>query len=84
MRIVGEIDLATVDALRAVTEPLLRQQPDRIAFDLSGVDFMDSSGVTVLLEVAQQSRSISILRASLAARRVIETTGLSGVFHLEP
>ena len=40
---------------------------------------MDSSGIAVLLEAAQQADSVVIRRPSNAVRRVIETTGLSEV-----
>lgn len=82
--IAGEIDLSTVNTVRAAIEAITRSEPDHIAFDLSGVGFMDSSGIAVLLEAAQQAQTVSVTRASPAARRVIETTGLSGVLHLAP
>lgn len=44
----GELDLATVDELRRVFGQ--HEDASRVVLDLRGVSFMDSSGVTLVLE----------------------------------
>jgi anti-anti-sigma factor len=79
IRVEGEIDVATADDVRAAVVTAIEHRPARLVFDLSAVDFMDSSGIAVLLEAAKQTASVQIRRPSAAVRRVIEVTGLSDV-----
>jgi len=79
----GEIDLTTVPAVRsAITDAVSRSA--EIVFDMSAVDFMDSSGIAVLVEAGSPSGWVVIRRPSLAVRRVIEATGLADVLRMEP
>ena len=80
VRVAGEIDIATADTVRQAVAVALEQRPAHLVFDLSAVDFIDSSGLAVLLEAAKQSDSVRIDQASNIVRRVIVATGLSGMF----
>ncbi len=79
----GEIDLATAPQLR---NELLRHlaTAGRLSLDLTGVTFMDSSGLHVL--IASQRRAdllgahLVIARASTVVDRVLEVTGASPLF----
>jgi len=79
----GEIDLATAPQLR---NELLRHlvTAERLWLDLTGVTFMDSSGLHVL--IASQRRAdllgahLVIARASTAVDRVLDATGASPFF----
>ncbi|HEV7203803.1 MAG TPA: STAS domain-containing protein [Jatrophihabitans sp.] len=77
--VVGEIDIATAATLRRALAELLRKSPGRLILDLGGVDFIDSSGLAVLLEAASGVEHIELVRPSLAVRRVIELSGLASV-----
>ena len=79
VRVAGEIDVATADSVRAAIAAAMDHRPTRLVIDMESVSFMDSSGIAVLLEAAQQADSVVIRRPSNAVRRVIETTGLSEV-----
>jgi len=79
VRVAGEIDVATADSVRAAIAATMDHRPTRLVIDMESVSFMDSSGIAVLLEAAQQADSVVIRRPSNAVRRVIETTGLSEV-----
>jgi anti-anti-sigma factor len=52
-------------------------------FDLSGLRFIDSAGIAVLLEAAERVGSISVRDPAPPVRRVIEVTGLTEVLPLE-
>src|SRR5436309_9988348 len=52
----GEIDLGTSPALRAGLMDIAASRPQRLVVDLSGVPYMDSSGVATLVEALQQQR----------------------------
>lgn len=79
VRVVGEIDIATVDSVRAAVATAMERGPTRLVIDMAAVSFMDSSGIAVLIEAARQTDSVLIRRPSNAVRRVIETTGLTEV-----
>lgn len=75
--ITGEIDAHTAPLL----ETHLRSAPSRaIVLDMSGVEFMDSSGLSVLVgehqrrsDVAQQ---LTVTDPSVAVQRLLELVGL--------
>lgn len=80
----GELDLASVSQVSAVARVVLESKPEQVVFDLSGLEFMDSSGLRVLLEVATQVGSVVVPSPSLAVRRVIESAGVDQILVLEP
>jgi anti-sigma B factor antagonist len=80
--VAGELDLATAPKLSAAARAALDQDRGRVVFDLSELTFMDSSGLRVLLEVANEA-TVSVRDASPAVRRVIESTGVDSVLQLE-
>ena len=82
VRFVGELDhAAAAGAMRAVTAAAEEFMPRRCVLDLSGLSFMDSSGVAVILRA---KRMLSATGAELVvssppeqARRVLLLAGLS-------
>jgi anti-anti-sigma factor len=83
--VVGEIDLATASELHAGLRcALSRQAPDLLDVDLGGVTFMDCTGLGVLVAVRNAAiRSGCQLRVTNPqpiVRRILELTGLLGVF----
>jgi anti-anti-sigma factor len=79
----GELDSANARALDASLAPLTRDTSAQLIFDLSGLRFMDSAGIAVLLGVAAKVEAVRLRDASPAVRRVIELTGLSDVLRIE-
>ena len=79
----GEIDISNVDPLRATIEPVVEQAPERVVFDLSGLDFMDSSGIALLLHVAARAGSVHLRGTSTLVRRILEVSGLSDILHID-
>ena len=78
----GELDLATAGRL----EGALSEASSPVVLDLTGLTFMDSTGVRVLLEAAERSPgSLRIIPpADGDARLTIEETGIAAVLPLEP
>jgi anti-sigma B factor antagonist len=78
----GEIDIATCERLRDAIEPHLGPQ-QTIILDLSGVAFMDSSSLPVLLHarstLTADGGSLVLRNPSVAARRLLT---IAGVQHL--
>lgn len=79
----GEIDISTVSQVEMPLRQALEGQPVAIVFDLSGVVFMDSSALAVLVSAAQRVPEVRIRNPSLPARRVIELTGLTSLLRVE-
>ena len=84
IRISGELDLASVPGIESEIQPAVEAAPERVVFDLSGVTFMDSSGIAMLLRVAKRVSEVEIRDPSAAVRRIIEATGLADVLRVKP
>jgi anti-anti-sigma factor len=84
VRISGELDLSSVPGVEADIEPVLATAPERLVFDLSGVAFMDSSGIAMLLRAAKRVARIEVRDPSPAVQLIIEATGLAEVLHVDP
>jgi anti-sigma B factor antagonist len=78
VRASGQIDLSTVDLL-ARELATAREAADRVLLDLSGVTFIDSNGLRLLLEASHGSASSDhgffAVRPSEAVRRLIKVSG---------
>jgi len=87
--IVGEIDASTApivaEALAVVPDGGRRS--GRIVIETSGVSFIDSSGLRVLIELSERATALGakvVLAApSRSMARLIELTGLDDLFVLE-
>jgi anti-sigma B factor antagonist len=80
----GELDSSNVSSLEATIASITAQQPEGLIFDLSGLRFMDSAGIAVLVGAAAKVNALRLRNPSEVVRRVIEITGLSGVLPIEP
>ncbi len=79
----GELDISNVESLSAALEPVLAEDPQGLVFDLSGLEFMDSAGIAVMVFAASQVPRVSLRQPSTTVRRVIEVSGLSHVLPVE-
>jgi anti-sigma B factor antagonist len=82
----GEVDVATVPRLREQLHGLVAQGSTQIVVDLDGVDFLDSTGLGVLVGALKRVRSndgeLSLVCNQPRIRKVFEVTGLTKVFAL--
>ena len=82
----GEADRATCGDLRTALAPYVRRN-QRVALDLSGVTFMDSSCLGVLrearMQLADAGGSLVLRNPSKASHRLIAAAGLTQVFAVE-
>jgi len=77
--IAGELDLASVPYVERDLDPLVQARPASVVFDLSGVSFMDSSGIAMLLRVGEKVGSVTVRDPSVAVQTVLRATGLTDV-----
>jgi anti-anti-sigma factor len=82
--IAGELDLSNVPAIEGELAQLIEGAAPPITFDFSQLDFMDSSGIAMLLRVVNESGPISIRNAPRTVRVIIDATGLGDVLRVSP
>jgi anti-sigma B factor antagonist len=83
VRLAGELDLATVAQLAAPLNDLLAREPQPVVLEIGELEFMDSSGVAVLIRIANHFEQLETRGAQPAVRRVLEVLGLSGRIGLQ-
>jgi anti-sigma B factor antagonist len=83
VRLAGELDIAGLPDVSAELDALLARAPGPVTVDLTGLRFLDSSGVTVLIRIANHFRPVAVRGAGPAVRRVVQVLGLAGRFGLE-
>jgi len=76
----GELDLATADAVQEELTRVEATDADSIVLDLSGLTFINSTGLRLLIGAAARSRAaggrLSLLRGGPAVQRALQLTGL--------
>ena len=82
--VVGEVDTFTAPVLRSTLDGQLEQQPRELVIDLSGVQFLGSAGLAVLVETQKSSRArevdLRLIATTRAVTRPLEVTGLIDLF----
>lgn len=80
----GDVDLATAPALRAECERAVERTPEIVRLDLSGLTFLDSSGISVLVKTHQelegQGGTLVLHRVDDRTRRILDVAGLADFF----
>jgi anti-sigma B factor antagonist len=83
----GEVEFATAPRLRGILLDLARAGAARVVLDLSGVSFLDSAGLSLLIQAKKRlanGDSDLVLRAPREnVRRVLEISGVSELFEIE-
>jgi anti-anti-sigma factor len=79
----GELDLAGVTDVAADLAELLTRDRQPLVIDLAGLRFLDSSGVGVLIRLANRFQPVRVRGAGAPVRRVIEVLGLAGRLGLD-
>lgn len=82
----GEVDVATAPPLRQRLIALVDDGWKRIVVDLEGVDFLDSTGLGVLVSVLKRLRTnegdLLLVCTRRQVLKVLEITGLTSVFSI--
>jgi anti-sigma B factor antagonist len=82
--VVGEVDTFTAPVLRSSLDAQLEQQPKELVIDLSGVQFLGSAGLAVLVETQKSARArgveLRLVATTRAVTRPLEVTGLIDLF----
>lgn len=86
LRLLGELDLSTRDLLEDAISRALRHGPRMLVLDLSGLGFMDCSGLRVLVRthklLADDQRQLFVAGSRPRVRRLIRLTGVDAYLRL--
>jgi anti-sigma B factor antagonist len=80
----GELDLTNAEHVRSVISDALSGQTARLVFDMSGVQFMDSSGIALLASAIRKVQEVELRNPTPIVRRLVELTGLAGILRITP
>jgi stage II sporulation protein AA (anti-sigma F factor antagonist) len=84
----GEIDMSTVDELRSRLEAALLDSPAILVLDLSGVTFLDSSGLRLVLQIDAAAKRaggrLIVVPGPRLVSRVFELTGAADELEIAP
>lgn len=79
----GELDIASYDHARERVEEAERHRPAVLVIDLAALEFVDSTGVRLVLDADQRARAegrrVAVRLGRGPARRVFHTLGLLDV-----
>ena len=80
----GELDISNIAVLQRALDPIVAARPQKLVFDLSGLRFMDSSGIALLLKAREGAGEVEVRQPSQILRRIFESMGLVEVLHVSP
>jgi anti-sigma B factor antagonist len=87
LRLLGELDLSNKALFADVIGGILEQRPQMLVLDLSGLAFMDCSGLSVLVSarrhLAGDQRSLFVTGAQPIVRRLIALVGIHVRLYLD-
>jgi anti-sigma B factor antagonist len=85
VRLTGELDLYNAHEVRNVLVEQTAGDPERVVVDLSGVEFIDSTALGVLIEARTKlanRRAFLLAAPAVETRRALEISGLDRHFGL--
>jgi anti-sigma B factor antagonist len=82
----GEIDLHESPQMQAKLNRLIRKKPARILIDCTGLSYIDSSGIAVLIEALQRLRAqgarLKLFGVRESIRQIFDLAKLDKVFEI--
>jgi anti-sigma B factor antagonist len=86
LRVQGEVDIYTAPRLKEAAVAALEGGSTSLAFDLSGVEFLDSTGLQVLMSAkkrtAERGGDVYLVGVGGQVRRVFNLLSLDRIFQL--
>ena len=81
--VTGELDMSTAPQLSRSLAGVLDQHPQRLTLELGGLEFIDSTGLTLLVRTSKQLKAhegaLQLAHPTPPVRRVLEIVGLDGL-----
>lgn len=83
----GEVDLYTAPKLREQLDEAVQGQTPNVVVDLAQLDFIDSTGLGVLVGALKQARAsggdVTLRNAGRSTHKILEIAGLTELFTVE-
>lgn len=83
IEVIGELDVATATQLSEYVAQVVKKYPEKLVLDLSGVKFMASSGLAMLISALKKTKEarvpFGICGLSPVVRQTIQVTTLDEV-----
>ncbi len=80
LRLAGELDIAGIETAQAALAAAAETAPARLVIDLSGLAFIDSSGLRFIIATRalcdERGIELSLVPGGLAVQRIFEVTRL--------
>ena len=84
LRLIGELDLATVGVAEKAIADAFAGEPTIVAFDLSDLTFCDSTGLRFFLTSAEEADErgveMRLMYPTIDMRKILDLTGLRSAF----
>jgi anti-sigma B factor antagonist len=81
----GELDYSECAAFRMHVDRVLKAQPPAVIVDLSGIEYLDSSGLGLLLSLSREYGSHGgrmVLITNSTVDSILDLTRLTGIFSI--
>jgi anti-sigma B factor antagonist len=81
----GELDYSECAAFRMHVDRVLKAQPPAVVVDLSGIEYLDSSGLGLLLSLSREYGSHGgrmVLITNSTVDSILDLTRLTGIFSI--
>jgi anti-anti-sigma factor len=77
----GELDLASGPEFEQALEEIARSPVEQLVIDLRELDFMDSTGLSIIVKVHQRfdddGREVCLVRGPAQVQRLLDLTGVA-------
>ncbi|MCD5413892.1 MAG: STAS domain-containing protein [Clostridiales bacterium] len=87
VELIGEIDIYTAKQFKEMFVEIYEIKKENIRIDAKGLDYIDSTGLGVMIGALKRSReenkNITIVNAKENVNKLLEITGLSKIFKIE-
>jgi anti-sigma B factor antagonist len=89
VRLHGEVDISNAQEVSEAIEAAVPRDALELAVDLTGTDYLDSAGVSLLVRLAERlqarrQRMTLVAPSGSAVRAVLEITGVPNLMPLRP
>ena len=80
LQLAGEVDVSNADGLELAINSLVSSTTEHLTIDVSDLRFIDSSGLAMLLALANRVQAVELLSPPVVLRRILEVTGVATRF----
>ena len=76
--------MSNVSSIEAQITDVIATASEHLVFDLSACEFIDSSGIALLLRAAETTGRLELKNPTATVQRIILATGLSDILNIQP